>query len=154
MQRLIDISDTLASKYDVHTDLLHQAQNITNEILDKLEDTAASAAVVGNLFLGQHLKSWWPYIWCPVVSMVVGSYGLPPSMLRNIGLLALGKARFQIPSSRSNFYRRNNRFYHFLFPFLIFRSHSQACHKPVGIIHLASANDYRQSESHESNISA
>ncbi|KAI0907749.1 hypothetical protein F4823DRAFT_641072 [Ustulina deusta] len=91
MQRLIDISDTLASKYDVHTDLLHQAQNITNEILDKLEDTAASAAVVGNLFLGQHLKSWWPYIWCPVVSMVVGSYGLPPSMLRNIGLLALGE---------------------------------------------------------------
>ncbi|KAI0433739.1 hypothetical protein F5Y09DRAFT_298057 [Xylaria sp. FL1042] len=92
MQRLIDISDALAIKYDVHTDLLKQAQNITNEILDKLEDTAASAAAVGNIFMGQHsLKSWWPYIWCPVVSLVVGSYGLPPSMIRNIGLLALGE---------------------------------------------------------------
>ncbi|KAI1356121.1 hypothetical protein F5Y01DRAFT_268572 [Xylaria sp. FL0043] len=92
MQRLVNISDDLASKYDVHTNLLQQAQNITNEILDKLEDTAASAAAVSNGFMRQHdLRSWWPYIWCPVVSLVVGSYGLPPSMLRNIGLLALGE---------------------------------------------------------------
>ncbi|KAI0973287.1 hypothetical protein F4678DRAFT_426348 [Xylaria arbuscula] len=92
MQRLVDISDTLAMSYDVHTDLLQQAQNITHEILDKLEDTAASAAAVGQIFTGQNfLKSWWPYIWCPVVSLVVGSYGLPPSILRNMGLLALGE---------------------------------------------------------------
>ncbi|KAI1366945.1 hypothetical protein F5Y08DRAFT_300099 [Xylaria arbuscula] len=92
MQRLIEISDTLASEYDVHTNLLEQAQNITNEILDKLEDTAVSAAAMGDIFLGSHsLKSWWPYIWCPAVSLVVGSYGLAPSMLRNLGLLALGE---------------------------------------------------------------
>ncbi|KAI1304007.1 hypothetical protein F5Y03DRAFT_407041 [Xylaria venustula] len=92
MQHLVDISDTLASKYDDHTDLLQQAQNITHEILNKLEDTAASAAAIGQIITGQNvLKSWWPYIWCPVVSLVVGSYGLPPSILRNIGLLALGE---------------------------------------------------------------
>lgn len=92
MQRLIDISDTLASKYDVHTDLLQQAQNITNEILSMLGETAASATTIGDVFLGQHsLASRWPYIWCPVASLIMGSYGLPPSLLRNIGLVALGK---------------------------------------------------------------
>ncbi|KAI0450963.1 hypothetical protein F5B21DRAFT_488987 [Xylaria acuta] len=100
MQRLIDISDTLASKYDAHTDLLQQAQNITNEILNTLEDTAASAAAVSDGFLGQSsLKSWWLYIWCPVVSLVMGSYGLPPSMLRNLGLIALGETAGFIISS-------------------------------------------------------
>jgi len=29
---------------------------------------------------------------CPAVSLVMGSYGLPPSILRNIGLIALGEA--------------------------------------------------------------
>ena len=92
MQRLVEISDSLAIDYDVHTTLLEQAQNITNEILDKLEDTAASAAAMGDIFLGSNsLKSWWPYVWCPAVSLVVGSYGLAPSMLRHLGLLALGK---------------------------------------------------------------
>jgi hypothetical protein len=92
MQRLMDISDTLTTKYDVHTDLLQQVQNITNEILDTLGETAASAATVGDVFSGQRpLTSRWPYIWCPVASLVMGSYGLPPSLLRNIGLVALGK---------------------------------------------------------------
>ncbi|KAI0439666.1 hypothetical protein F4803DRAFT_530115 [Xylaria telfairii] len=100
MQRLINISNTLASKYDAHTDLLQQAQNITNEILNTLEDTAASAAAMGDGFLGQtSLKSWWLYIWCPVVSLVMGSYGLPPSMLRNFGLIALGETAGFIISS-------------------------------------------------------
>ncbi|TGJ88195.1 hypothetical protein E0Z10_g609 [Xylaria hypoxylon] len=93
MQRLIDVSDTLASEYNVHTSLLQQAQNITNEILDKLGDTAASATAIGDMFLGPRaIASWWPYIWCPVVSLVMGSYGLNPSMVRNIGLIALGEA--------------------------------------------------------------
>ncbi|KAI0876722.1 hypothetical protein GGS24DRAFT_450083 [Hypoxylon argillaceum] len=100
MQRLIDISDTLASKYDVHTDLLQQAQNITNEILSMLGETSASATTIGDVFLGQHsLASRWPYIWCPVASLIMGSYGLPPSLLRNIGLVALGEIAGFIISS-------------------------------------------------------
>ncbi|KAJ8129584.1 hypothetical protein O1611_g4048 [Lasiodiplodia mahajangana] len=100
MQRLIDISDTLTSKYDVHTGLLQQAQNITNDILDTLEETAASASDLGDSFSGQRsLASRWPYIWCPVVSLVMGSYGLPPSLLRNLGLLALGETAGFIISS-------------------------------------------------------
>ncbi|KAI1129393.1 hypothetical protein F5Y10DRAFT_291136 [Nemania abortiva] len=100
MQRLIDISDTLASKYDAHTDLLEQAQNITNDILDTLEKTATSAFSFGDVYSGQSpLASWWPYIWCPVVSLVMGSYGLPPSLIRNVGLLALGETAGFIISS-------------------------------------------------------
>jgi hypothetical protein len=103
MLRLVEISDHLASKYDTHTDLLEQAQNITNEILDALGDTAASAATLSDAFQGHSsLTSWWPYIWCPAASLVMGSYGLPPSMLRNIGLVVLGKIPFQISGSWSN----------------------------------------------------
>jgi hypothetical protein len=29
---------------------------------------------------------------CPAVSLMMGSYGLPPSILRNIALIALGEA--------------------------------------------------------------
>ncbi|KAI0204535.1 hypothetical protein F4808DRAFT_345920 [Astrocystis sublimbata] len=100
MQRLIDISDTLATKYDVHTDLLQQAQNITHEILNTLEYTAASATAMGGAFLGHRsLQSWWLYVWCPVVSLIMGSYGLPPSMLRNLALIALGETAGFIISS-------------------------------------------------------
>ncbi|KAI0112407.1 hypothetical protein GGR51DRAFT_506922 [Nemania sp. FL0031] len=106
MLRLIDMSDTLVSKYDAHTDLLQQAQNITNEILDTLEETAASASTFGDALSGQRsLTSRWPYIWCPVVSLVMGSYGLPPSLIRNLALVALGEtAGFIISSSPSLFF--------------------------------------------------
>ncbi|KAI8623030.1 hypothetical protein F5Y19DRAFT_468834 [Xylariaceae sp. FL1651] len=97
MQRLLDISDTLVNKYDAHTDLLEQAHNITIEILDALGDTAASAAIVGEVLLGHRsLTAWWPYIWCPAASLIMGSYGLPPSVPRNIALVALGELRFNV----------------------------------------------------------
>ncbi|KAI2472886.1 hypothetical protein F4781DRAFT_427978 [Annulohypoxylon bovei var. microspora] len=93
MQRLIGISQNLATEYDDHANHLHQAHNITNEILGSLEDTAASAAYVGNSILRQSsASSWWPYIWCPAASLVLGSYGLPPSGTRNLALIALGEA--------------------------------------------------------------
>lgn len=91
MQRLISITENLAVKYDDHTSLLHQARNITNDILETLEDTAAEAANVGNSILKQSSgSSWWPYVWCPAASLVLGSYGLPPSAMRNLVLLTLG----------------------------------------------------------------
>ncbi|KAI1457002.1 hypothetical protein F4805DRAFT_458172 [Annulohypoxylon moriforme] len=91
MQRLIGISETLATEYDDHANHLHQAHNITNGILESLEDTAASAFYVKNSVLRQSSTSWWPYIWCPAASLVLGSYGLPPSGTRNLGLLAIGR---------------------------------------------------------------
>ncbi|KAI1326581.1 hypothetical protein F5Y16DRAFT_374674 [Xylariaceae sp. FL0255] len=103
MQRMINISEDLASNYEAHTNLLYHAQNMTDEILGSLGETAASAATVSSAFLKQNsFTSWWPYIWCPAASLVMGSYGLPPSILRNIGLIAFGEAAgFVVASFRS-----------------------------------------------------
>ncbi|KAI1157777.1 hypothetical protein F5B18DRAFT_140266 [Nemania serpens] len=105
MQRLIGISDTLVTNYDTHTDFLQQAQNITNEILNALEETAISAAALGDVFSGQRsISSWWLYIWCPMASLVVGSYGLPPSLLRNVILVIIGETAGFIISSLPPFF--------------------------------------------------
>ena len=83
--------EDLSSRYDDHSLLLYQAQNITSTILETLEATASSANIIGeSLSSWGSGSSWWPYIWCPTVTLIVGSYGLPPSSLRNLGLLALG----------------------------------------------------------------
>lgn len=105
MQRLIGISDTLVTNYDIHTDLLQQAQNITNGVLNALEETAASATALGGVFSGKRsISSWWLYVWCPVASLVVGSYGLPPSLLRNLILFTIGETAGLIISSLPPFF--------------------------------------------------
>jgi hypothetical protein len=92
MARLTGVSEELASEYNRHTIFLHEAHNITNEILNLLENTANSATTIGKAFSRQSAATfWWPYIWCPAASLVMGSYGLPPSASRNIILIALGK---------------------------------------------------------------
>lgn len=91
MQRLADLTSDLSLKHDDHAQLLHQAKSMTNEILDTLHETAASAATVEEaLSKKSPVSSLWPYIWCPAASLVMGSYGLPPSVVRNLVLVALG----------------------------------------------------------------
>ncbi|KAI1211431.1 uncharacterized protein F4807DRAFT_459010 [Annulohypoxylon truncatum] len=92
MQRLIGVSENLATGYGDHVNHLHQMHNKTNDILETLENTASSAVYVKHSVLRQSSSSWWPYIWCPAASLVLGSYGLPPSGTRNLGLLVLGEA--------------------------------------------------------------
>lgn len=95
MLRLIDITENLSTKTVDHAHLLQQAQNITNDIIETLEDTASSAATIGDAFSRQaSATSWWPYIWCPAASLVMGSYGLPPSAMRNLALVAMGEWTF------------------------------------------------------------
>ncbi|KAI1772275.1 hypothetical protein F4818DRAFT_444502 [Hypoxylon cercidicola] len=92
MQRLVYFVENLTTSFYDHTRLLHEARNITNEIRDTLDDTVASANYVGNtMFKQSSASSWWPYVWCPAASLVLGSYGLPPSAARNLALLALGE---------------------------------------------------------------
>ncbi len=90
--RLVAATETLSSKFDTHAELLSQANNVTNDIVGILEVTSAKAALI-NESLRQEVAhhGWWPYIVCPTVSLVMGSYGLPPSAFRNLGLLALGE---------------------------------------------------------------
>ncbi|KAI0592947.1 hypothetical protein F4775DRAFT_580200 [Biscogniauxia sp. FL1348] len=103
IQKLIDMADNLSTKYNDHTGLLQQAQTMTIDILYTLEETAASATAVGDSFIKQSSAVLWPYIWCPVVSLVMGSYGLPPSALRNLGLFTLGESVGYIISNFPSF---------------------------------------------------
>lgn len=92
MQRLSDFQHNLITRATDNTDILVAAHNLTNDILDTLEVTAATASQVSHSVSTQsYTSSWWPYIWCPAASLVLGSYGLPPSIGRNFILLVLGQ---------------------------------------------------------------
>lgn len=87
-----------------HRRLLAQANNLTNNILDTLEATAAATSTIQNALSGYGERAkWWPFVLCPVVSLVMGSYGLQPSMLRNIGLLTVGEMLGVMISSYGHF---------------------------------------------------
>lgn len=93
MDRLLMTTETLSTKFEDHSSMLKQANNMTNDILDALEETAAAASSVKeSFFTSATTRSWWPFVVFPTASLVMGSYGLPPSILRNLGLLALGEA--------------------------------------------------------------
>ena len=93
MDRILEATVTLSTKFDGHSAALIQAKNITDEILDSLEGTVATALSINESFFNSATtKSWWPFVICPTASLVFGSYGLPPSILRNFGLLAFGEA--------------------------------------------------------------
>ncbi|OAA62832.1 hypothetical protein SPI_04372 [Niveomyces insectorum RCEF 264] len=92
MQRLAGLSYTLSSDYSNHARLLGEANNLTNNMLDTLETTAVISSNIQNSLLRQGaLRDWWPYVLCPAASLIMGSYGLPPSLLRNMGLFAIGE---------------------------------------------------------------
>lgn len=93
MDRLLTTTEALSTKFEDHASLLKQANNITNDILDSLEETAAVATQMNeSFFTTATTRSWWPFVVFPTASLVMGSYGLPPSIFRNLGLLALGEA--------------------------------------------------------------
>lgn len=80
--------------YD-HARALGEAKNTTAELLDTLDGIAASTAIIKDashsLFRSFDISSWIPYIISPVATLLLGSYGLTPSALRNLGLVALGE---------------------------------------------------------------
>jgi hypothetical protein len=95
------MTENLTSHYDSQKADLNEAMNMTNNILDILEATATVASSVHESALidSTALGWWWPFIIFPPASLVMGSYGLPPSVLRNFGLLALGEAIAVVVSS-------------------------------------------------------
>ena len=100
MNRLLVVTETIATKFEDHTHTLNQAKNLTNDLLDTLEETAATvSSVQSSLLRDVTTGHWWPYIIFPTLSLVLGSYGLQPCFFRNIGLLALGEGIFYVVSS-------------------------------------------------------
>ncbi|OHW90673.1 nuclear membrane fusion protein kar5 [Colletotrichum incanum] len=91
LMRLLHITEDLSSKYESHTEKLDLAQKISGDLLETLDDMVASTSEVrGSLGRRSSWTSWLPYVICPAASLLMGSYGLPPSAVRNIGLIALG----------------------------------------------------------------
>ncbi|KAK0641035.1 hypothetical protein B0T16DRAFT_357350 [Cercophora newfieldiana] len=90
--RLLVTAKTLATDFDGHNQKLQQATNTTNDLLDTLEETTDTAATLTKTLSGFGSGSWLPYIFCPALTVVIGSYGLTPSALRNFLLGALGEA--------------------------------------------------------------
>jgi hypothetical protein len=71
---------------------LQQAGNITEEILDTLEQTSSIAFTMNKSVIKDAMSTtWWPHILWPAASLIMGSYGLPPSASRNIFLIFLGE---------------------------------------------------------------
>ncbi|KAK3349367.1 hypothetical protein B0T25DRAFT_547849 [Lasiosphaeria hispida] len=92
MDRLIATTEKLSTNHEHHTLMLTQAANMTSELLDTLEETSSKAQSLNrSLIVDAMSGSWWPYVLCPAGFLILGSYGLPPSAGRNIGLLATGE---------------------------------------------------------------
>ncbi|KAI1178362.1 hypothetical protein F4777DRAFT_538450 [Nemania sp. FL0916] len=85
--------DMLDSRMSAHADSLQQAENTTAKIHENLGRLATEFSGSGSF------ASLWPHIWCPLASLVLGSYGLPASLLRNVVLVVLGEATGFIISS-------------------------------------------------------
>lgn len=98
------MTQTFSNNLNDHTIILAQASNETSGILDKLEATAAASTTIQQSYVARSAAAgWWPYFACPVISIIMGSYGLPPSILRNFGLFAFGEVVGLFYSYTSNF---------------------------------------------------
>jgi hypothetical protein len=92
MGKLEELAGDLLVKYDNHESRLDKAFRKTGQVLDILDATAASATgLQSSVFSSFGLSGVWPYIICPFLSLAMGSYGLQPSLVRNIWLVGFGK---------------------------------------------------------------
>ncbi|KAK5987815.1 hypothetical protein PT974_11949 [Cladobotryum mycophilum] len=92
MKRLEGMADTLSIQQEGHQERLDHAQQSATELLGILDSASSSAATLqSSIYSGFGWTAWWPYVFCPITSLVVGSYGLPPSTTRNFLLIGLGE---------------------------------------------------------------
>ncbi|KID77923.1 Nitrilase/cyanide hydratase and apolipoprotein N-acyltransferase, partial [Metarhizium brunneum ARSEF 3297] len=89
MEELSLLADLVADKHHSHQEMLQSAQNETAYLLASLEAASFSMGNLRASFSDLGSVGWWPYIICPAVSLVLGSYRLQPSATRNILLLGV-----------------------------------------------------------------
>lgn len=74
---------------------LDEAKNTTADLLDTVVAVADNIASIEDArhssIYGFGIGHWMPYIISPVAMLLLGSYGLEPSAVRNLGLVALGE---------------------------------------------------------------
>ncbi|KAL7932693.1 hypothetical protein V8C35DRAFT_306454 [Trichoderma chlorosporum] len=92
MKQLEGLADSLLAQHKGHQEQLVSAKQTASDLIDILDSASSSAVSLrGSIFTGFGWGSWWPYVFCPLTSLVVGSYGLPPSATRNFLLISLGE---------------------------------------------------------------
>ena len=92
LDSMLSISDDLSAQYTKHQQTLEESQAKSEAILGTLNQAGDSAEALQSSLPGRwgFLGSW-PYLVCPAATLIMGSYGLPPSIFRNMGLIAMGE---------------------------------------------------------------
>ncbi|KAF5704501.1 nuclear membrane fusion kar5 [Fusarium mundagurra] len=104
MGKLEELAEDLLVKYDNHESRLDKAFRKTGQVLDILDATAASASGLQSSVLSSFgLSGVWPYIICPFLSLAMGSYGLQPSLVRNIWLVGFGELMGMVVSKADSY---------------------------------------------------
>ncbi|KAH6610622.1 hypothetical protein Trco_000642 [Trichoderma cornu-damae] len=92
LRRLEGLADSLLVQHEGHQKRLAHAQQTAANLMDILDSASSSAVTLrSSIHSSFGWGSWWPYVFCPLTSLVVGSYGLPPSATRNLVLISLGE---------------------------------------------------------------
>ncbi|KAL7913259.1 hypothetical protein GGI35DRAFT_491432 [Trichoderma velutinum] len=92
MKKLEVLADSLLAQHRGHHEQLVSAQQTASDLIDILDSASSSAVTLrSSIYGGFGWGSWWPHVFCPLMSLIVGSYGLPPSATRNIVLISLGE---------------------------------------------------------------
>lgn len=99
--RLENITEQLVEKYGKHSAKLESVRNITNDIVETLNDAHILATAAKNTFTFGS-SGWLPYVTLPLGFVLAGSYGLSPSLARNMLLAGLREGLALLWSSRDS----------------------------------------------------
>lgn len=91
MENLQEFADVVLDKQTLQNKILESTHNQTLTLLSSLEFATVSIGALQKPLVKLSTAIWWPYIICPVASLTLGSYGLQPSLVRNLLLLGAGK---------------------------------------------------------------
>lgn len=98
MENLAALAHGLTLGQQHHQEHLRDVHEMAERILETLTSVSLSLGSLRGFLLGARRYSrWWPCVVCPATTLVVGSYGLPPSTMRNLLLFVLGVCAFRLP---------------------------------------------------------
>ncbi|TLS27220.1 hypothetical protein PpBr36_04757 [Pyricularia pennisetigena] len=101
LMRLENMTEQLVEKYDNHSAKLESVRNMTNGIVETLNDAHTLATATKNTFTFRS-SGWLTYVTLPLGFVLAGSYGLSPSLARNMLLAALREGLALLWSSRDS----------------------------------------------------
>ncbi|KAG6035808.1 hypothetical protein E4U19_004306 [Claviceps sp. Clav32 group G5] len=108
MKNLQGIASVVLERQISQDGLLESALNKTSNILSVLDAATLTVDALQKPLLELGTTSWWPYVICPVASLTLGSYGLQPSLARNLALLGLGEFTGLLLSLASSLLRNHD----------------------------------------------